>query len=217
MKKYGYEELSEKEKLSRKDLWKFWKNPINKSMAEKNQPNNYLKGGKRSKYLVELISNYLHDDQKILEIGCNVGRNLNFLYNAGYMNLSGIEINKEALNLMKENFPEMYMNLNLYNNPVEYAIKEIPTDSYDLVFTMAVLEHIHYESNFIFSEMTRIAEKYLVTVEDEVTTWSDRHFPRNYKEIFEKEQNWKQVYEINCEKVNIFDDRFWVRVFKKNV
>ena len=219
MKNYGYDNLDEKEKWSKEQLLEYWRHPKikNGNKNENNTPENYLTGIERSDYLVDLIGKYLQKEEKILEVGCNVGRNLNHLYKAGYKNINGIEISDKAVQAMYKNFPELYGCVGIYNCPVESIIDIIGDGAYDLVFTMAVLEHIHYDSEFIFPEIARIARKYLITIEDEITTWSERHFPRNYKEIFEKEKNWEQVYEINCGDVNILDDRFWVRVFKKNV
>lgn len=214
MDTYGYKDLNNKEKWSAEEVLEFWKNPVNKSERENNNPANYLKGEKRSKYVVELISQYLSQDSRILEIGCNVGRNLNFLYNAGFINLSGIEINKDAINLMASTYPDMFKNTIIMNSSVEVALPNIIDESYDLIFTMAVLEHIHYDSEFIFSDIARIAKRYIITIEDEITLWSERHFPRNYKDIFENSV-WKQIFEINCQNIGILDDRFWVRIFRK--
>ena len=214
MSMYGYKSLIEKDKLSREEILKFWENPIDKFEKESNQPTNYLRGEKRSKFLTGLIKEYLPLDSRILEIGCNVGRNLKYLYDAGYINLNGIEINKEAIDLMKITYPVMFKNIVVTNSLVEGIIPDISDNSYDLIFTMAVLEHIHYDSEFILSDIARVAMKYIITVEDEKTAWSNRHFPRNYKEVFENDV-WKQVYEVNCKEIDIFDDRYWVRVFCK--
>lgn len=48
---------------------------------------------------------------------------------------------------------------------------------------MAVLEHIHFDSDWIFAELVRIAPL-IITIEDEVDI-STRHFPRNYQKVFE--------------------------------
>jgi hypothetical protein len=47
---------------------------------------------------------------------------------------------------------------------------------------MAVLEHIHTTSEFVFAEMVRIGRA-LITIEDE-RSMSERHFPRNYADVF---------------------------------
>lgn len=57
----------------------------------------HLLGGKRSEYLVSLVKQYVKPYSSILKLGCSVGSNLDQLWKAGYHNLSGVEINPEAL------------------------------------------------------------------------------------------------------------------------
>ncbi|MBY9021774.1 MAG: class I SAM-dependent methyltransferase, partial [Candidatus Lokiarchaeota archaeon] len=100
-----------------------------------------------------------------------------------------------------------------YNTAVENIIKKFKSNQYDIVYTMAVLEHIHEESSWIFPEIVRITNNYLITIEDE-STLSWRCFPRNYKKIFES-FGMKQVEEINCE--GVLKKPFNTRIFKKIV
>ena len=72
---------------SRDELLEFWRHPI--PGDGQNLPLDYLWGEERGQFLVGLIKRYVGLDAKILEIGCNVGRNLNYLFNAGYTNLGG--------------------------------------------------------------------------------------------------------------------------------
>ena len=125
-----------------------------------------------------------------------------------------MEISEDAINLMKQTYPEMAKQIKIWNNPVEDTIKNFEDVTFDIVFTMAVLEHIHPDSGFIFSEMVRITNKYLITVEDEKAAgW--RHFPRNYKKVFES-LGMKQVYQTNCKEIVGLGSNFWVRIFVKN-
>lgn len=196
---------------TRSELHEYWKKP--KDSDSFNNPHRYLTRSDRSIFLVELFNKYFNKDGIILEIGCNVGRNLNYLFENGYTNLSGIEINEKAVELLKETYPEMASVANIYNNPVEEVIKELKENQYDVVFTMAVLEHIHTDSEWIFQEMVRISSKYIVTIEDE-NGYSDRHFPRNYKEIFEP-LGMKEIEVITCKDIPGLGNDFFARVFKK--
>ena len=120
-----------------------------------------MHGGRRNEYMVSLIKQYVKPDASILELGCNAGSNLFHLWKAGYHNLSGVEINPKALRLMKQNFPDMQVIT--YEGSIEDRIKELM--EHDLVFTMAVLEHIHSDSEWVFSEMARKAKRFLITIE----------------------------------------------------
>lgn len=166
----------------------------------------------RSELLLEYIQKYSENRHRILELGCNVGRNLNHLMKNHYRNLTGIEISEEAVNSLKKNFPTLYENATIIHSPIENIIKEIPNNQYHVVFTMAVLEHIHPESEWIFKEMARVTKSYLITIEAE-TAKNWRLFPRNYKVIFEN-LGMKQI-EANTGEKELGLGAYTIRVFKK--
>jgi len=124
-------------------------------------------------------------ENSILELGCNCGANLNALYNLGYHNLSGIEINENAITEMKRSFPQLAKVAIIAQGSLEELLPKTPSKSVDVVLTMSVLFHIHPKSNFVFSEMVRVARKYILTLEPEMACCA-YVFPRNYRRIFEK-------------------------------
>lgn len=207
---YLYRKINYKPR-SRSELYRYWREPW--EYDKNNLPENYLKPKERSIFLLKIMKPYVSIDEKILEIGCNVGRNLNFLFNAGFKNLEGIEISKKAVNMLRESFPEMAKYTKIYNAPVEEIIKNFNDYEFDIVFTMAVLEHIHKDSEWIFPEIVRITGKYLITIEDEYG-YSWRHFPRNYKKVFES-LGIKQIQEFCCSGVNGLGSYFFARIFTK--
>ena len=194
----------------RSELHQYWRQPWDGS----NLPQDYLEGKARSQFLVEIIKRYANPDAKILEIGCNVGRNLNYLFLAGFRNLEGIEISEKAVQLFKESYPEMASRIKIYNVPVEEIIKEFRDREFDIIFTMAVLQHIHTDSEWIFPEMVRITKDFLITIEDERSV-SWRHFPRNYKKVFEP-FGMEQIEEINCSEVDRLGSKFFARIKTKS-
>jgi len=176
-----------------------------------NQPHTYIEGELRSQFLLRLIRECTTKDGKILEIGCNVGRNLNALYLDGYKSLCGIEICTDALELLRQTYPSLGKNCRFYNAPVEDAIGSISDREYNTVFTLAVLEHIHPDSEWIFHHVTRVAKKHLITIEDE-HCYSGRHFPRNYREVFEN-LGMRQIKEVHCDSRFALNENFVARVF----
>jgi 2-polyprenyl-3-methyl-5-hydroxy-6-metoxy-1,4-benzoquinol methylase len=193
---------------TKEELHQYWQNPNDKN----NSPELYLDNEitlRRSKYLYEVISKHFTTDIKILELGSNVGRNLNYLYKKGYKNLLGIEINKNAIEIMTKEYPELSKNVGIVNNPIEEVIGQFDDKHFDLIFSMAVLEHIHHDSEWIFGEMIRISKNMLI-IENE-TTISDRHFPRNYEKIFGTLM--AQVDSQRCGKFNGLSKRFVMRLF----
>lgn len=121
----------------------------------------------------------------ILELGSGPGANLYHLYKLGYSNLLGMEISQNAVDAMKKAFPEVAMKCNCLVGSLEDLLSKSDTDSVDIVFTMAVAELIHPTSNFLFSEMVRVARKYVCTIELEVGNCIYL-FPRNYRRVFQR-------------------------------
>ena len=155
---------------SRTKLHEYWRNPDGMNL-----PKDYEEGAERSMFLVSFMGT--PTQKKVLEIGCNVGRNLFFLKKAGYTQVEGIEINTEAAARCRDK------GIPVRCGAVEDIIPSLPSEGYDTVFTMAVLEHIPTESEWVFMDIARIAARRIITIEDE-HEHSHRHFPRNYAEVF---------------------------------
>jgi len=182
---------------SRNEVQDYWKNPTD---PQYNSPQAYLKSKtKNTQILADIVNKYSSDKQiKILELGCNVGRNLNKLYEDGFKSLYAIEINSNAIKLMEESFPEMFSNAKIFEGSIEDRIKECADGEFDLVFSMAVLMHIHKESEWIFEHIARITKKHLVVMEHEKGA-AKKNFPRNYKTVFEK-TGLKQIESFELDK-----------------
>ena len=168
-------------KLSRAEAQQYWSNP----QEPGNLPQDYLGAGlARSAHLLELVRFCGLSEPRILELGCNAGRNLNFLYQAGYRRLSAIEINPQAVALLRETYPELAACAEIHVAPIEDVIRNFADGAFDIIFSLAVLVHVHYDSDWIFPEIARAAGKYVITIEDEANQ-TQRHFARNYREVFE--------------------------------
>lgn len=191
------------------DIHQYWRSPTD----DGNLPEAYIKPMERSKLLLYILKSYGTLDAKILEIGCNVGRNLNYLFQAGFKNLEAIEISENAIKTLKDTYPKMADNIKIYNTAIEDIIGEFKNNKFDIVFTMAVLQHIHPDSEWIFSEISRITNGLLITIEDEHgISW--RHFPRNYKKVF-KPFGMKQIKVIKCCNRYGLHKNFYARIFHK--
>lgn len=189
--------------VSIKDLHEHWKHP-----DRWNNPEDYLIPIKRSQYFYNKIKDIIPQHAKILELGCNVGRNLAFIRDRGYSNLTGVEINHDAIALgtQKGNFGYV----SVIESSIENYFKPMRL-GFDLIFTMAVLEHLHPKTFRLFQDMAR-ATKYIITIEDEESK-SFQHTPRNYKKIFE-DFGMTQIEEENCN--HIFPGKQMIyRLFKK--
>jgi SAM-dependent methyltransferase len=156
---------------------------------DKHDPQRYLRANPaRTAALVDAVQVLKLDSPAILEIGCNSGRNLFGLWDAGYRDLTGIEINLSAIRLMREARPDC--TIAAIPHAVEDIIQQLPSRHFDLVFTMAVLLHLPPASEWVFAEMVRISAHYLITIECETSRLKtadmvQRHWRRNYRTVFE--------------------------------
>ncbi len=92
----------------------------------------------------------------ILEVGCNIGVQLNILQGQGFKNLYGIEIFPKAVELAKTNTKNI--------NIIQGSAFDLPfKDNYfDLVFTSGVLIHINPKDiKKIMKEICRTSRKYI--------------------------------------------------------
>src|SRR3989338_4703446 len=80
-------------RLKVKELHTFWMNPTKKNLPECY----YATGQERSEALYQVVKRYAGVSASILELGCNVGRNLDYLFSKGYKDLTGVDINEKAI------------------------------------------------------------------------------------------------------------------------
>jgi len=97
-------------------------------------------------------------DARILEVGCNVGAQLNLLSRMGFENLYGVEINPFAI----ERSHELNSGLPIY--VIKGSALELPFKDgwFDLVYTSGVLIHINpNDLPTVQREMARCASKWV--------------------------------------------------------
>lgn len=160
-----------------------------------NHPYRYMAEKGKSEYLIKLMWKGQNDfgwdfgdPGNVLELGCNVGRNLLFIQNYfPSMVAWGIEANKMAVDIAEA------AGLDVEKGNIEEAEYSDP----NLIFTMAVLEHIPNEDiGKVVDQINGTDAKYLITIEDEYWPGDEpgHHFPRNYKDLFETSGEWTEVW-----------------------
>lgn len=159
------------------DLHEFWRQPT----PQGNVPSNYVGPVGRSEVLLQLISDF-PSDVRILEVGCNVGRNLAYLVDHGYTNVEGIEINPHAVELLRQTYPQL-STATIHMGPAEEVLPSLGDDNFDLVFTMAVIEHIHPSSTRVFDDIVRVG-KTVLAIEPPGHA-SHRQYPHDVAQIFQ--------------------------------
>jgi len=157
-------------------LYEFWRQPE----PQGNRPQDYIRPVARSQVLLDLLGD-LPPDARILEVGCNVGRNLAFLYDHGYKLVEGVEINPHAVALLRETYPQL-ADVPVHIGPAEEVLPSLPADGFDVVYTMAVLEHIHPAHSVVFDEMVRVGRSILAI--EPTGRKSHRQYPHDIPKIF---------------------------------
>jgi SAM-dependent methyltransferase len=137
----------------------------------------------RSQTIINVLSPLISKECRIVEIGCNSGRNLNHLWTAGYKNVRGIEISEHAVQRLRMNYPCL-ADVPVDVGPAETAIQQYASSSVDVIFTMATLEHVHPASRFLFKEIARVASRYVLAIESRQGKRSHMQYPWNIKNEF---------------------------------
>jgi SAM-dependent methyltransferase len=79
----------------------------------------------------------------LLDMGCNVGRHLNFLHEKGYRNLLGVDFNSTALSEMAVRYPHMHAATRLYEMSFEEFLTKFD-DTVDVAYSRgATFELVH--------------------------------------------------------------------------
>lgn len=147
------------------------------------KPEDYVPDTEATEKVFQDIVPLLNPNSSILEIGCNAGRNLNYFYECGFHNLTGIEIGTEAVKLFADVFPDTYKSSKVILGDATEEIKNLESKSFDFVFAHSVLVNIGPRGNHIFREMCRVCKGYILTIENE-GSWS--LFPRDFEKMFRK-------------------------------
>ena len=165
--------------VSREELNRYWRENSNGDSIQ------LVRSAPRSAFIKDLIDKHARANPSILEIGCDGGGNLDFLYRAGLTRLAGVEISPEALRLLRENYPEMASRIRLVEGPIEDQIKQIADGEFDVVFTISVLAYIHHDCDWVLAEMVRVTSDLLISI-DQKRAYSSHAVARDYRRIFER-------------------------------
>jgi ubiquinone/menaquinone biosynthesis C-methylase UbiE len=102
----------------------------------------------------------LNSNSKVLELGCNLARNLLWAYTKYRCYVTGYDINKESIEKNKDRFKEKG---DFYIADLRDAsiLQKYKNDSFDLGITMGFLMHIPQSKNkeFLISELLRICKR----------------------------------------------------------
>jgi len=120
-----------------------------------------------SETLRTVLEYYADEAAAVLEVGCGSGRHLDYLRDAGFENLAGIDINDESFDVMAERYPRLAETGTFRTGAIEDVLPEYPDDAFDVVYSVETLQHVHPEHEWVFEELVRVTGDLLVTAENE--------------------------------------------------
>jgi len=166
------------------------------------RPEKYVGPVDRSELLSELLEPHVSLPRDVLEVGFGAGANLARLYADGFRDLHTVELNPEMVTTFERHYPAVAEATDLRRGPVERELPRMASDGVDATATVAVLAHLHPDSEFVFDQLVRVTADVLVTIENERTR-DPLFVPRNYRTVFES-RGCEQVAFVGADAI---DDR----------
>ncbi len=94
-------------------------------------------------------------DAKILDVGCNFGSLIFNLYQNGYKNIYGVDVNRNAIEHGRTRYTAIVDRLETQ----EFGVLSFPDESFDVVLMFDVIEHIPSVERFLGDEVYRVLKK----------------------------------------------------------
>lgn len=130
----------------------------------------------------EIVSLVPDRNAAILDMGCNVGRHLDYLYRQGYRNLRGVDWSAAAIRDMAQRYPEMRAHSKLTNASFEDFLGGA-TEQVDLVYTRGATFELVHPGFALVHHVCRIARRHVVLVISEAA----HAYPRFWEYEFARE------------------------------
>lgn len=146
--------MKNKKRLSEQE--KFWKGKFGDTYISRNQNNSIINSNKK---LFLKINKYIKNSKSLIEFGSNIGLNLIALQKINKkLNLTGIDINKEATKILMKNSKINVINDSILN--IDLSLR------YDITFIKGVLIHINPKDlNKVYEKLYTYSKKYIYIAE----------------------------------------------------
>jgi len=145
-----------------------------------------------SEFLRETLAECVGTDARVLEVGCGVGRHLAELFEAGFTELTGVDVNDEAIDVLAETYPDLAAAGEFHATTIEEFLPDLADGAFDAVYSVETLQHVHREAEWVFDDIARVTGEWLVTVENEsgefgTVNYVDDDVPLYYRD-------WERVF-----------------------
>ena len=117
----------------------------------------------RKALLAEVMALAPCRDAPILDMGCNVGRHLNFLFEQGYRNLRGVDFSSAAINDMSRRYPDMHAVSRITVASFQDFLASSP-EPVDLIYTRGATFELVHPSFPLIKHVCQVARHYVVMV-----------------------------------------------------
>ena len=171
----------------------------------KKEPPSLDDGAERRDFIADAIAKYASPSASVLEIGCNAGSNLLALKKRGFSRLAGVDVSLRALQSARHEFTQ-------YHGDLREMFDRLKADGpFDVVFSLAVLMHIHPDDDEIIRRIPELVGQYLITCEWELLG-NAYIVPRDYGQMFGD-----QLEQVHAETGFIVDKitGYHLRVFRR--
>jgi SAM-dependent methyltransferase len=127
----------------------------------------YYGPNEASRALRGLLDDHVGPDASVLELGCSAGRHLAHLHDHGYDDLTGIDLNPDAFDVLATEYPALDETGTFHTGAIEDIVPEFDDDAFDAVYSVETLQHVPPDDAWVFEDLVRVAADLLVTVEVE--------------------------------------------------
>lgn len=132
---------------------------------------------------VELMARVPDKASPILDLGCNCGRYLNYLAQAGYINLHGVDVSKSALEYMDQVFPGLKQRIGLSLATFQEYLLTQPDRAFEAVFSRGATVELVHPSFPLVRHLARVTRSFVLLMIQE----NGHSYPRFWEREFLRE------------------------------
>jgi len=108
-------------------------------------------------------------DLRMLDLCCNIGRHSQYLFDKGFSNLYGVDVNTDCGKYQDKYFPQLAKKGTYFWLPVEEYLPTVKDNFFDIVFTHGLsISHITSRYN-LPRDLARITRKYVIMANVKLT------------------------------------------------
>lgn len=159
--------------------------------------------------------------KSVTEVGCGIGRNLQFFANESIEKINGVDISQGMVDKARSNVrvtPHQSLSLSVQDASF-MTDEEVEKNRADLVFTCTVVAHVVSEPDFLHlvDRIKRMSNKYVLLVEEahshkrQSSQYTRTDMIRSVSEYIQEMAPWDLV---QLKRINCFEDGYAAMLFQ---